>query len=198
MSDKRRDLPSWMLGGDAKRNEKGEFRKSVPTLEKKKRTGVQRETLYFMNEAELVDAALRVLTEGGGGNPGTGTRALQHKTEAEKNTREWLAKTNGDSIKRKKQPMFESDTEEESSGRELSKETCISETDPEDLAEKATLPYAPALEPGERGAEGAAERDAEEPALPGRGVAPEPDRGSASPGASDDEALRLVREIFFT
>ncbi|XP_064200577.1 cell cycle regulator of non-homologous end joining-like isoform X2 [Anguilla rostrata] len=196
MSDKRRDLPSWMLGGDAKRNEKGEFRKSVRTLEKKKRTGVQRETLYFMNEAELVDAALRVLTEGGGGNPGTGTRALQ--TEAEQNTRECLAKTNGDSIKRKKQLMFESDTEEESSDRELSKETCISETDPEDLAEKATLPYAPALERGERGAEGAAERDAEEPALPGRGVAPEPDRGSASPGASDDEALRLVREIFFT
>ncbi|KAJ8269545.1 hypothetical protein COCON_G00121520 [Conger conger] len=194
MGDKHRDLPSWMIGGDAKLSEQGKPGKSAQKTEKKKKTRVQRETVYFMNEAELVGAALRVLTEEGRGNPGTGTLALQ--TEAEKNRRECLVKANSDFIKRKRKLMFESDTEEESSDCELSEKADISKTDLEDLAEKATLPYV-AQEPGSPGLAGVSDRN-QEPVLPSRGTAPGLDRGGTSPGSSDDEALRLVREIFFT
>ncbi|KAJ8382718.1 hypothetical protein SKAU_G00034960 [Synaphobranchus kaupii] len=194
MDDKRRDLPSWMLGGDAKQCEQGEFGRSVQSREKKKRTRVQRDTLYFMNEAELVDAAFRVLTEGGGGNPGTGARVLQ--AGAAKNMGR-LMKTNRDVVKRKNKLMFESDTEGESSDCELRKKTYISETDTGDVAEKATLPYA-AQELGDRGVAGVSERGAEDSVFPSCSAAAEVDQGNESLGASDGEALRLVREIFFT
>ncbi|KAJ8385756.1 hypothetical protein AAFF_G00182740 [Aldrovandia affinis] len=205
MGDKHRHLPTWMLGGDVKRNKS---ERSVQSRKKTKRARVEREMLYFMNEAELVDVALCVVTEG----RGTGIHALQ--TDAEKEAEAYPAKTNGDFVKIEKKRKLESDTVEESPDFEVHERTYVPETDPEDAAEEDIVPYAYAasLEPGE-GEENAAPatsgtrgqgvswlsgRDAEGSGPSRHGAKPEPDRRNSSLAASDDEALRLVREIFFT
>ncbi|KAJ8262460.1 hypothetical protein GJAV_G00166730 [Gymnothorax javanicus] len=195
LDDKHRNLPSWMLGEEAKRKEHEEFGKRVKTRVKNK-TRLKRETLYFMNEAELVDAALRVLAEGPGENSGAGTGTLQ--TGAEKCTGEWPpVKKDRVFIIRKRKTMFESDSAGESSDCELNKKSCIFETDLEDLAGKETLPYA---EHGlkHRETAGVSKLDTEELVIPRPGLAPEVDQTSPSSDISDDDALRLVREIFFT
>ncbi|KAI1883354.1 hypothetical protein AGOR_G00230560 [Albula goreensis] len=172
MDDKHRALPPWMLGGgDVKQSE---LSKSLQSRKTTKKTRVERQTLYFMNEAELVEAAIRLLSEGNG----SGTRALQAETGKEMG--EYV-------VGKRMREADRSHTEEESPDCELRDRMYVSETDPEDMAEKETLPYAP---------DAAQEPTARDQTTPSETA--DPDHARTAQGASDDEALRLVREIFFT
>ncbi|KAG9332077.1 hypothetical protein JZ751_016143, partial [Albula glossodonta] len=178
MDDKHRALPPWMLGGgDVKQSELSKSLQSRKTTKKtrvERCVSVYRQTLYFMNEAELVEAAIRLLSEGNG----SGTRALQAETGKE------MGKY---VVGKRMREADRSHTEEESPDYELRDRTYVSETDPEDMAEKETLPYAP---------DAAQEPTARDQTTPSETA--DPNHARTAQGASDDEAVRLVREIFFT
>ncbi|XP_036374135.1 uncharacterized protein si:ch211-127m7.2 [Megalops cyprinoides] len=203
MGDKTRDLPSWMLKKDVKQSEQ---ETSFKPHRKTKKTRLERVPLYCMNEAELVETALGLLREAGsGGDRETETR--ENKTESKKAGGSSVRAV-GAVVKQKRKRVTVSDVEEESSDCEAQDRTYVSETDLEELAEAATLPYGvtKARERGGHaespppvtvgtGATGASHASGQRN---NRGGAPDPGHGDASHGSSDEDALRLVREIFFT
>ncbi|KAG7455888.1 hypothetical protein MATL_G00245870 [Megalops atlanticus] len=199
MGDKTRDLPSWMLKKDVKQSEQ---ETSFKPHRKMKKTRLERVPLYCMNEAELVETALSLLREAG-----SETETHENNTES-KRAGGSSVKAVGAVLKEKRKRVTVSDVEEESSDCEAQDRTYVSETDLEELAEAATVPYCvtEARERGDHaerplpvtvgtGATGAAHASGQRN---NRGGAPDPGHRDASQGSSDEDALRLVREIFFT
>ncbi|KAL7403054.1 hypothetical protein ABVT39_023645 [Epinephelus coioides] len=180
MSDRHRALPSWM----AKKEQKVK-KEPLKSLSKQK---AARAVFYCMNEKELVEAAVSYLTTG----------ACEDVED----------KAAGTAVKMKENPAASKaipkpvTVVEESSdfGDDLDM-TYVSETDL-DITEVETLPYT--TSPQTEGPEG--QRSG--PVQDGRGLvnvgleAEEKKERSQMPTeateAAEDDALRLVREIFFT
>ncbi|XP_073328022.1 uncharacterized protein [Pagrus major] len=185
MSDKLRTLPPWM----AKRGGKV---KEEP-LKRRRKPKTARAAFYLMNEKELVEAAVSFLTDASCDDlPG-------RKVEDEAADTTVKRKENPAASKTTEEPVAEPLEESSSDSGDAQDATCISETDL-DITEVETLPYTRSLQ--HRGPEGQrsgpvqdhgnlmkveleAEKKQEHSQLP-------------ADAAEEDDALRLVREIFFT
>ncbi|KAM4572293.1 uncharacterized protein PAE49_007512 [Odontesthes bonariensis] len=180
MSEKQRALPVWM----GKKNVKVKEKAPLKTQRKRKAARV---AFYCMNEAELVEAAVSYLT-----SSASGDGAFPSHQQAEEKAKDSTKNEDPVSSKMTARP----ENFEECDDLET---TCVSETDL-DVAEMETLPFTkspqhPGCEPQRSGAA----RDGCGPV--NIDVKAETRKGQLhmSRGATEeDDALRLVREIFFT
>ncbi|CAN9499228.1 unnamed protein product [Ophioblennius macclurei] len=181
MADKQRALPSWM----SKRQE--EVKQPLKSRRKRK---VARAAFYCMNEKELVEAAISCLTD-----DDRQKALLRTHQQDEEKPKDTPQKKDEPIILQRAAKLVTSDETTDCS--EDLDETCVSETDL-DITEQETLPYA------ESGHHAGSK---------GRGSEPDQDRGqltnletekikeqsqTSAGAAEDDDAIRLVREIFFT
>ncbi|XP_072241782.1 uncharacterized protein [Leuresthes tenuis] len=181
MSEKHRALPAWM--GKKKVNVK----EKAPLKSQRKRKAT-RVAFYCMDESELVEAAVSYLTNGA-----CGDAALPKHQQAEEKAK--------DSTKKNKDPVSSKMTARPENFEECGdlETTCVSETDL-DVTEMETQPFTKSPQhPGcERQRSGAARDGCGSVDID---VNAERKKGQLhmSPGAAEeDDALRLVREIFFT
>ncbi|XP_071357378.1 uncharacterized protein [Trachinotus anak] len=192
MSGRHRVLPSWMA--------KEEEVKEKEPLKSSRRRRVARAAFYCMNEKELLEAAASYLTSGACED----VAVLPHQKVA-------FQKKGGDttvkirekpaSSKTKAKPVMEALEEESSDCSDAQEMTYVSETDL-DITEVETVPYTESQQ--HRGLE--AQRSG--PVQNHSGVinveleAEKREERSQMPSDAgeeeDDDALRLVREIFFT
>ncbi|XP_018585333.1 cell cycle regulator of non-homologous end joining [Scleropages formosus] len=190
MDEKPRNLPSWML------SEEKPSAMASHSDRKIKGRQVERVTVYCMNEAELVETALRVLTEGNHGDHRVVTQSAQRWSVT---TAEDRGKTKCDTVgeKRKFSAHSSSDEDDKSSESLEAERTYVSKTDLKGVAEEETLRYTDtsdhdhAVKPdtipqptvkGQRVVEASGQEL--------RGLDPAGD-------APSDEGLQLLREIFF-
>ncbi|XP_023666684.1 uncharacterized protein [Paramormyrops kingsleyae] len=176
MDNRQRDLPSWMLGGkDGQPQQENPIETShVPRKIKRKK--LERKAVYGMNEAELVDTALSFLEE----------ENLQG-FRAQEPTGQGSGRTAGSRMKRDKQDRADA-LPKEVAGDAKSEEderTYVSESDPEVVAEEETVPYGEAANWGQAAGQGVQLQATH-------------DTAEADSASRDEEALQLVREIFFT
>ncbi|XP_038858648.1 uncharacterized protein si:ch211-127m7.2 [Salvelinus namaycush] len=201
MAGKRRILPSWMARKDEDRVKDNETLKRITSGKRTRRKRVERVAFYCMNEKELVEAAVSYLNDFGGGEDGASHDDKQVKSSVVGCSMN--AKNN--CVREKKRRLSELDVVAESSDSDAQERTYVSETDI-DIAEEDTLLYAQNnnthnnnTEQGPEGQSsgpGHGHDDADGHGDLAQGVEGAEDR-SQSPTA-DDDALRLVREIFFT
>ncbi|KAF7224606.1 cell cycle regulator of non-homologous end joining [Nothobranchius furzeri] len=178
MSGKHRTLPSWM----AKKEDKAKEKKAPLKTQKKPRAA--RAVFYCMNEAELVEAAASCLTDGSCED----VLLLFHQQA--KNQAQKTAKPKPDAS-RIKEKRFTEILEESSSDCSADPETTsVSETGL-DITEAEKLPYMSPQHPESEG-----EKDDHK--LINTDVETEKEKQMAEDAVEEDEALRLVREIFFT
>nr|XP_015207395.1 PREDICTED: uncharacterized protein LOC107077949 isoform X1 [Lepisosteus oculatus]XP_015207396.1 PREDICTED: uncharacterized protein LOC107077949 isoform X1 [Lepisosteus oculatus]XP_015207397.1 PREDICTED: uncharacterized protein LOC107077949 isoform X1 [Lepisosteus oculatus]XP_015207399.1 PREDICTED: uncharacterized protein LOC107077949 isoform X1 [Lepisosteus oculatus]XP_015207400.1 PREDICTED: uncharacterized protein LOC107077949 isoform X1 [Lepisosteus oculatus]XP_015207401.1 PREDICTED: unch len=193
MQARQRALPAWMVRRREER-EAGSTETRAPSPQRGKRKRAERVTVYCMNEAELVKTAMDFLA--GRRGPATVGKAPEESTtgSCKKEQRNWVS---------------DSDLEEEEdlADSEPSDRSHVSESDLDGVAEEETIPIIGSggcqAEDKKRArmtdtqlvTEG--QRDAEQMGQPAPGETTQP--GENSPGGdSEDDALRLVREIFFT
>ncbi|XP_049929111.1 uncharacterized protein si:ch211-127m7.2 isoform X2 [Epinephelus moara] len=177
MSDRHRALPSWM----AKKDQKVK-KEPLKSLSKQK---AARAVFYCMNEKELVEAAVSYLTTG----------ACEDVED----------KAAGTAVKMKENPAASKaipkpvTVVEESSdfGDDLDM-TYVSETDL-DITEVETLPYttSPQTE-GPKGQRSGPVQDGRGLVNVGLEAEEKRERSQMPTEAAEDDALRLVQEIFFT
>ncbi|KAL4624990.1 hypothetical protein GN956_G17753 [Arapaima gigas] len=167
MAEKRRRLPSWMLGIETKPSA------GADTATRKRK--VKRETVYCMDETELVETALGVLAEA----------ELRDQAVPTQPAQRWSVSTAEDTVARRKLAKPSSSDEEEKSQEDGRR--CVSEMDLEGVAEEETVPYVDAA----GGDHGVQLEVLPQPAAKGQAVM------RPGEGASDDEAFQLLREIFF-
>ncbi|XP_065813413.1 uncharacterized protein si:ch211-127m7.2 [Labrus bergylta] len=179
MSGRNRALPPWMSKKEAKEAKK-------EPLKRRRKEKTARAVFYCMNEKELVEAAASFLTNNAASGDVEAALLSDQKVEdkAMKATRR-IMKNPATS---KKRP--EAIQEESSDCSDAHERTYVSETDT-DIREMDTVPYtgSPQQERPEEGKiQGPLQTEikkAEHTQVPGD-------------AAVDDDALRLVREIFFT
>ncbi|XP_039989221.1 uncharacterized protein si:ch211-127m7.2 [Xiphias gladius] len=174
MSERHRALPPWMAEARAEEKE--------PLGSRRKRKAA-RAAFYCMNEKELVEAAVSYLTTGACQDVALLT---DHKVEDE---------AGGTTVKKpassktKAKPVTEALEEESSDCSDAQETTYVSETDL-DITEAETVPYAEKQQrqgpEGQRS--GPTELEAEK----------REECSQTLSDAAEDDALRLVREIFFT
>ncbi|XP_071012932.1 uncharacterized protein [Oncorhynchus clarkii lewisi] len=199
MAGKRRELPSWMARKDEDRVKDKEPLKRI-TSGKRTRKRVERVAFYCMNEKELVEAAVSYLNDFGGGEDG----ARHDDKQVKMSVVGCSMNAKNNCVKKKKRRLSELDVVAESSDSDAQERTYVSETDI-DVAEEDTLLYAQNnnthnnnTEQGPEGqSSGPGHDDADGPGDLAQDVGAEDHSRSQSPTA-DDDALRLVREIFFT
>uniref|UniRef100_A0A1A7YXW7 Uncharacterized protein n=2 Tax=Iconisemion striatum TaxID=60296 RepID=A0A1A7YXW7_9TELE len=183
MSGKHRTLPSWM----AKKEVKAKKKKAPLKTQKKQRAA--RAAFYCMNEAELVEAAASCLTDGSCED--VMLHIHQQIEKQAKKTSTTKPKPDASLIKAK--PLTEI-LEESSSDCSADPETTyVSETDL-DITEAETLSYQKSPEHPE--SEGEKPKHAQDDHKL-MNMETEKEKQMAE-DAVEDEALQLVREIFFT
>ncbi|XP_061578025.1 uncharacterized protein si:ch211-127m7.2 isoform X1 [Cololabis saira] len=189
MSERHRALPSWM-----ETNKKEGEVKETPHLRTQRKRKAARSAFYCMNEAELVEAAVSFLTNAGGEDAVLPTHR-QDGNQINSTTK----KKEKPAISQSKSKQLTEILEEESSDccGDDPDMTYVSETDL-DITELETLPYTKS--PQHTGPDGKRSGQAQN----NRGlknVDVEAEGGKlptpADPAAEDD-ALQLVRDIFFT
>ncbi|XP_037538770.1 cell cycle regulator of non-homologous end joining [Nematolebias whitei] len=183
MSEKQRTLPPWMTTKDVKVKEKTPLK----TRRKKK---AARATLYCMNEAELVEAAVSCLTDDS--CDGVTSPVHQQVEKQAKDTSTPKVKLSVSLMTAK--PLAEI-LEDESSDRSVELEY-VSETDL-DVAEVETLPYATNLQHPEAEKRSGAAQGYGGPINTDLNAVKETKR-TPEGATEEDDALQLVREIFFT
>ncbi|GAA6228999.1 uncharacterized protein si:ch211-127m7.2 [Lates japonicus] len=189
MSERHRALPSWM----AKKEEK--VKKKEP-LKSRRRQKVARAVFYCMNEKELVEAAVSYLTSGACEDV-----ALLTDQKVEVTTGDTTVKIREKpaSSKTKAKPVTEALEEESSECTDDQEMTYVSETDL-DITEVETVPYTRSQQ--HQGPESQGSGPAQDHSGP-MNVEPEAEKREErsqmpADAAEEDDALRLVREIFFT
>ncbi|XP_048864694.1 cell cycle regulator of non-homologous end joining [Brienomyrus brachyistius] len=177
MDNRQRDLPSWMLGGKNEQPQQENPIKTSHVPRKNKRKKLERTAVYGMNEAELVDTALSFLKE----------ENLQGFRAQEPTGQKRSRRTAGSRMERNKQDRAGALSEEEAgdSKSEEDERTHVSESDPEVVAEEETVPYGAIANWGQAAGEGVQLRSTR-------------DTVKADSASGDEEALQLVRDIFFT
>ncbi|XP_035801607.2 uncharacterized protein si:ch211-127m7.2 [Amphiprion ocellaris] len=172
MSEKRRALPAWM--------ERKQEKVKEPLKSSRKRK-TARSAFYCMNEEELVEAAVSCLSCG-------------DREDAALRTHQQVEQKPVDTIKKKRKPVISHMTakrgnleEESSDGGDDLDMTYVSETDL-DITEVETVPYT--TSPHHAGSEGQRSEPVQDH------VDLEAEKRKEQP--QEDDALRLVREIFFT
>ncbi|KAM9854160.1 uncharacterized protein ACBR49_002782 [Aulostomus maculatus] len=184
MSDNRRDLPTWMSKTKQDVNEK------EPLKNRRKRKAA-RLVFYCMNERELVEAAASVLTDGACEDV---TLLYKHKVGAKAGDEpvKRMTRRKTSCSGRITKPMTAAVEPEPSEVL-----TYVSESDL-DVTEAATLPYTESSP--DQGCEG--QRSIEDDSRPlinaGLHAEKQDVPGDEAKDKDDDEALQLVREIFFT
>ncbi|XP_022069404.2 cell cycle regulator of non-homologous end joining [Acanthochromis polyacanthus] len=172
MSEKRRALPVWM--------EKKQKKVKEPLKSKRKRK-TARSAFYCMNEEELLEAAVSCLTSG-------------DCEDAALRTDQQVEQKAVDTVKKKRKPAISHMTakrghlkEESSDGGDDPDMTYVSETDL-DITEVEMVPYTTSPQhPGSTGQRSEPVQDHTDLDAEKRKEQPQ-----------EDDALRLVREIFFT
>ncbi|XP_037834235.1 uncharacterized protein si:ch211-127m7.2 [Kryptolebias marmoratus] len=185
MSGKQRALPPWMAKKEVQVKEK------APLKTRRKRK-TARAVFYCMNEAELVEAAASYLTSGS--CEGVTSRIHQQVDKQAKDTSKKKAKRCISPMTAKS--LAEILENESSDGSADLETTYVSETDL-DIAEVETLPYSTGPQrPASEKRSGAAQDDGGLMDADVDNVTET--KRPAGDAAEEDEALRLVREIFFT
>ncbi|KAG7217436.1 hypothetical protein INR49_021603 [Caranx melampygus] len=191
MSDKHRALPSWMT-------KKQEVKEKEPLKSRRKRK-VARATFYCMNEKELVEAAVSFLTHGAGEDVALLTdQKAEFWGKAEDTTVK--IKEKPASSKAKPKAVREAVEEESTDCSEAQEETYISETDL-DVTEVETLPYTNSQRFQEPEAQRSGPVQDHSGAVISEPAADKKEERSQTitdAKEEEDDALRLVREIFFT
>ncbi|XP_024136547.1 cell cycle regulator of non-homologous end joining isoform X2 [Oryzias melastigma] len=172
MSEKQRTLPLWMANKEMK------VKKKTP-LKSQRKEKTTRALFYCMNEAELVEAAVQCLTSGSFEDGASPTH--QQISKKGNNTRE---KVNKPSVSLTRLKRMTQISEEKDSDYDP-ETTCVSETDL-DITEVETLPYTRRPEAPRSGTVRNTDVEAE-----GKEEKPTDEH-------QEDEALQLVRDIFFT
>ncbi|XP_013867786.1 modulator of retrovirus infection homolog isoform X2 [Austrofundulus limnaeus] len=185
MSEKQRTLPPWMAKKEVKVKEK------MPLKTRRKRKAAARATFYCMNEAELVEAAVSYLTDCFCEDV-TSPVGQQFEKEA-KDPSATKAKHCISPVTAK---PLEEILEDESSDCSTDLETTyVSETDL-DTTEVETLPYTRSLKRPESETGSGAAQDDHGLRNTDEGVVKE--KQTAEDATEEDDAVQLVREIFFT
>ncbi|XP_041652698.1 uncharacterized protein si:ch211-127m7.2 [Cheilinus undulatus] len=175
MTDRHRELPSWMSKKEGKVTEK------EPLKSRRKRKAA-RAVFYCMNEKELVVAAVSFLTNAASGDDAPLLSDQKVEGKAKDVSRRIMESP---ATPKKLTEVLQDESSDCSDAQDM---TYVSETDL-DITEVETLPYTGNMQhPGPEGQR------------------PEPDQTltkvehtqKPADAAEDDDALRLVREIFFT
>ncbi|XP_034542033.1 uncharacterized protein si:ch211-127m7.2 [Notolabrus celidotus] len=180
MSEGRRSLPSWMAKKEGTVTGKG-------PLKSKRKQKTARAVFYCMNEKEVVQAAVSYLTNAAPSRdvarPIIQETCSQNEDKAIHTTR--MTKENPTPAKKVSGAL----QDEPSDCSEIQDSTYVSETDT-DITEMETVPYTRSLQhqelEGQRSGPGGQTKTEEEHAQ------------MPSDAAEEDDALRVVREIFFT
>ncbi|XP_062318308.1 uncharacterized protein LOC134021460 isoform X1 [Osmerus eperlanus] len=206
MTEKPRQLPSWMAVEEKVKVKSEEHCREQSTTRKRTKKKLAGRTVYYcMNEKELVEAAIAYL-----GNNATGEKQaqqvapfppLQQMYQTEQSVTVPSHVKTKDSFTKDKRMVFDLQVVMESSDSEVQERTRASETDI-DIVEEKTLPYPstslPEELPGTGGqSKGPGEdyRSLVDPRLERE----KPEGHSlALSTAADDDGLQLVRDIFFT
>ncbi|RVE71948.1 hypothetical protein OJAV_G00056820 [Oryzias javanicus] len=176
MSEKQRTLPLWMSNKEMK------VKKKTP-LKSQRKEKTTRVLFYCMNEAELVEAAVQCLTSGSFEDSTSPTH--QQISKKGKNAQE---KVNKPSISRTKlKRMTQIPEEKVSDCRDDLETTCVSETD-SDTTE--VLPCTRSPEAQRSHHKNCTVRNTD--------VDAEARKEKTTHEHQEDEALQLVRDIFFT
>ncbi|CAB1319930.1 unnamed protein product [Coregonus sp. 'balchen'] len=205
MAGKQRELPSWMARKDEDRVKEKETLKRVTSAKRTRRKRFERVAFYCMNEKELVEAAVSYLNDFGGGEDGVSHDDKQVKSSVVGCS----VNAKNNCVKEKRRRLSELDVVEKSSDSDAQERTYVSETDL-DVAEEETLLYAQNnnthnnnTEQGPEGqssgpGRGHGHDDADGPGDLAQDVEGAEDHSRSQSPTADDDALRLVREIFFT
>lgn len=179
MSERHRALPTWM----SKEQEKAKVKEP---LKSKRKPKVARSIFYCMNEKELVGAAFSYLT-----NCARNDLPTDQKTEPQTAELTVEVKGNPGTKQRTLNPVAEASVEESLDSGDAQDMSCVSETDL-DITEVETLPYPVSSKDDKAGEE---ERDHNDEIQNGNKDGESEIHAKA---AEEDDAFRLVREIFFT
>ncbi|XP_038155882.1 cell cycle regulator of non-homologous end joining-like [Cyprinodon tularosa] len=186
MAEKQRELPSWMTKKEAKK-----VKENAPMKSQRTRKAA-RAVFYCMNEAELVEAAVSFLTEGSSEDATTPLHQQAGRKAKSPSAKEGHSGTAGMTSELVMLPLGE----ESSDCCEDLETTYVSETDL-DITEVETVPYtrnSQHPEPGEERS-GSTQGGCE----PMKDSVPaENESEQQKPAEEEDDAFRLVREIFFT
>ncbi|XP_070828728.1 uncharacterized protein [Chaetodon trifascialis] len=181
MSERHRALPSWM----AKKEEKVKEKES---LKSRRRRKTARAAFYCMNERELVEAAVSYLT-----NAACEDAALPADLKVADRAVDPSVKMKEIPSKATVKPVTEVLEEASSDCGDAQETTYVSETDV-DMTEVEKVPYT--RSPQHQGPGGQRSEPVQDHGgVMNVGLEPEKKQERA---AEDDDALRLVREIFFT
>ncbi|KAM7396599.1 hypothetical protein PAMP_019632 [Pampus punctatissimus] len=189
MSEKHRVLPSWM-------SKKEKVKEKEPLKSRRKRKAA-RAAFYCMNEEELTEAAVLYLTNNGVCEDHV---ALLTDQQVEDKTGDTTVKMRRKTATSKtiSKPVTEALKEESSDCGDAQESMYVSETDL-DITEVQTVPYTEI--PQHQGSQGQRSEPVQEhSSLVNVGLQAEKrETHSQMPeDAVEDDALRLVREIFFT
>lgn len=181
MSERHRALPSWM----AKKEEKV---KEKEPLKSRRRRKTARAAFYCMNERELVEAAVSYLT-----NEACEDAALPADLKVVDRAVDPSVKMKEISSMATVKPVTEALEEASLDCCDAQETTYVSETDV-DMTEVEKVPYT--RSPQRQGPGGQRSEPVQDHGgIMNAGLEPEKKQERA---AEDDDALRLVREIFFT
>ncbi|XP_076589564.1 uncharacterized protein LOC143322322 [Chaetodon auriga] len=181
MSGRHRALPSWM----AKKEEKV---KEKEPLRSRRRRKTARAAFYCMNERELVEAAVSYLT-----NAACDDAALPADRKVADRAVDPSVKMKEIPSKTTVKPVTEAFEEASSDCGDARETTCVSETDV-DMTEVEKVPGPRSLQPLGPGGQ-RSEPVQDHGGVMNVGLEAEKKQAHA---AEEDDALRLVREIFFT
>ncbi|XP_007545702.1 modulator of retrovirus infection homolog [Poecilia latipinna] len=184
MAEKQRALPSWMAKKEVKVKEK-------TPLKSLRKTRAPRATFYCMNEAELVEAAVSFLTQS---SYEDASFPLRQKVEGKANP---TSRKDVDpaTSEIKSKPVTSPLEEESSDCCDDLEMTYVSETDL-DITEVETVPYCRNTQHPEP--EGERSASAQGHCEPNNNLQADKESEQLSTAAEEDDALQLVREIFFT
>ncbi|XP_071767600.1 uncharacterized protein LOC139921293 [Centroberyx gerrardi] len=197
MSDRHRVLPSWMATKEEKAKEK-------ETLKTRKSRRVSRAAFYCMNEKELVEAAVSYLSNGacrdlGLLNDRQGAECVldlnDSSTQVEDKAADTIVSKKEKPSNSKKKTERVTETLEDFFDSDAQETTYVSESDL-DIAEVETVPYTGG--PPHQRAEGQRSGPAQDHSAVVNAVKTEERSQTPADTADEDDAFRLVREIFFT
>ncbi|KAM4554209.1 uncharacterized protein V3H82_018471 isoform 1-T1 [Fundulus diaphanus] len=186
MAEKQRALPSWM----AKREVK-QVKQQAPLKSQRKR-GAARAAFYCMNEAELVEAAVSLLTKG---SCEDATFPLHQQVVERKVKPAYRKDVHPGTPETTSKPVTSPLEEDSSDCCDDEDKTYVSETDL-DITEVGTVPYINNPQHPEPQGEGSGSaQGCREPTKNSLQAEREIERLQTA--AEEDDALQLVREIFF-
>lgn len=184
MAERQRALPSWMAKKDSKTKEK-------TPLKSRRKKRAARAVFYCMNEAELVEAAVSILSEGSCEHA---TSPLHQQVESKAKAAS-KKEAHPETSKLKSKPVTLPLEEESSDCCDDLQMAYISETDL-DITEVETVPYT--RSPQHPEPEGERSASAQGHCEPNHSNLKAEKESEQLHTAAEDDALQLVREIFFT